>query len=266
MGTETYGNRQSASDVRTLVFAGTAEGHGLAEYFSRKGRLDRVDFCVATEYGAETISDIRGVSVLEGRLDKREMEQLIREGRYALVIDATHPYAAVVTQNIKEACQDAGAEYIRLLREEGDFCREGVRMAGSIEEAVAVLNEDDDRVLLTTGAKELHRYSDLRNIGERAVARVLPSAESIAACQSAGIPPKHIVCMQGPFSREMNLATLRQYGCGWIVTKNTGKAGGFEDKVALCQAGYKVIVIGRPTAEKGISYEKVLERLEKIYG
>ena len=72
--------------------------------------------------------------------------------------------------------------------------------------------------------------------------------------------------MQGPFSREMNLATLRQYGCGWIVTKNTGKAGGFEDKVALCQAGYKVIVIGRPTAEKGISYEKVLERLEKIYG
>ena len=84
--------------------------------------------------------------MLEGRLDKREMEQLIREGRYALVIDATHPYAAVVTQNIKEACQDAGAEYIRLLREEGDFCRESVRMAGSIEEAVAVLNEDDDRV------------------------------------------------------------------------------------------------------------------------
>ena len=261
-----YENRSGHCRKKALIFAGTAEGHALAQHVYEKNMLDRADFCVATEYGAEALSDIPHLSLLEGRLNEDEMKALLQSGAYALVIDATHPYAAAVTQNIRSACASTGTEYVRLLRREGSFAGSHVQIADSIEEAVSLLNQNREKVLLTTGAKELRRYRDLVDLENRAVARVLPSAESIASCREAGIPAKHIICMQGPFSREMNIATLRQYGCRWLVTKNTGGPGGFEEKVSLGEEGFQVVIIGRPTSEEGLSFEEVLKKLEAFYG
>lgn len=249
--------------VKILVFAGTFEGHALAKYFDQRGWTLRADFCVATEYGAEAVSDIKGISIIEGRLDQGEMEALLKSGLYGLVIDATHPYAKAATDNIQAACQACCVEYVRLLRRESLYDYPGVTTADSVEEAAAFLAETDGNILLTTGSKELWKYRDL---GKRVIARVLPSVESLQLCEEAGIPSKNIICMQGPFTREMNLATMKQFGCKWLVTKNTGKPGGFDDKVGLCEEGYGVIVIGRPRAETGLSLSEVMEKVEAYYG
>ena len=37
--------------------------------------------------------------------------------------------------------------------------------------------------------------------------------------------------MQGPFSCEMNAATIRQTGAKYLVTKESGAAGGFLEKL-----------------------------------
>lgn len=248
---------------KILVFAGTFEGHALAKYFDKRDWNLRADFCVATEYGSETFADIKGLSVIEGRLDLAAMEELLRSPQYSLVIDATHPYARVVTENIQSACRSQGKEYVRLLRKEGFFDYEGVTAVNSASEAAAILGETGERVLLTTGSKELAAYKD---IADQIVARVLPSTESIRLCEEAGIQSKNIICMQGPFTKEMNLATMKQYGCKWLVTKNTGKPGGFDDKVVLCREGYKVIVINRQTIETGLSLEETIERVRAFYG
>ena len=50
--------------------------------------------------------------------------------------------------------------------------------------------------------------------------------------------------MQGPFSKELNLAMLRSIGAAWMVTKEAGRAGGFEEKMtAAKEAGVKVVLI-----------------------
>ena len=72
--------------------------------------------------------------------------------------------------------------------------------------------------------------------------------------------------MQGPFSRDMNLATIRQYGCAWLVTKNTGKPGGFQDKLSCLEEGCRILVIGRPAEETGLSLEEAAARAEAFYG
>lgn len=252
---------------KLLVFAGTYEGHKLAEYFSQKGWFGNLaDFCVATEYGTEVLDDIPGISIIEGRLSKGDMEKLIKANGYGFVIDATHPYATEVTTNIKSGCQAAGTPYIRLLREETFFNHENVFAVDSIEGAVELLNDNEDGVLLTTGSKELSKYMELKNLSKRAVARVLPTADSLKSCEKAGFLAKNIICMQGPFTEEMNLATMKQYDCKWLVTKNTGKPGGFEDKVALADAGYKIIVIGRPSIETGLSLTEVMRKVDEYYG
>lgn len=259
------------SERKILIFAGTYEGHALAERFSERGWQQKADFCVATDYGTEVLADIKGLSVIEGRLDRSDMERMLADDTYGMVIDATHPYARVVTENLKAACESTGTEYIRLLREavpldgflEPSGNAASVITVSSAEEAASFLLETEGMILLTTGSKELHCYKAL---ADRVVARVLPSHESLRLCEEAEIPSKHIICMQGPFSREMNLATIRQYGCSWLVTKNTGKPGGFEDKLACLEDGCRIMVIGRPAEEKGVSLEEAEARAEEFYG
>ena len=68
--------------------------------------------------------------------------------------------------------------------------------------------------------------------------------------------------MQGPFSEEMNTATMKQFGISWLVTKASGKAGGYGEKIrAAKQAGARVLVVGRPEEVQGESFEAVLSEL-----
>ena len=60
--------------------------------------------------------------------------------------------------------------------------------------------------------------------------------------------------MQGPFSMELNQAMLAQYQCKYLVTKDSGKAGGFLEKIQAAEAcGATVVIIGRPLVEEGLS-------------
>ena len=247
---------------RMLIFAGTSEGHELGRFLKSMRKLDMADFCVATDYGGETLSDIEGISVLSGRLDVPEMIELLYNEEYKLVIDATHPYAGLVSENIAKATRRMNIPLIRLVRQEESA--ENIITVSSLHEAAEILNECTDGFLLTTGAKELSAFARVRDFCSRAAARVLPSEASLKACADAGLPPSRIICMQGPFTREMNIATMEQYGLSIIVTKSAGKAGGFGNKASLADEGYKVIVIGRPATETGLTLDEVKERLKAV--
>jgi len=250
---------------RTAVFAGTAEGHELARHAAAAGYLNKMDFFVATGYGAEVLTDVEGVSVMEGRMDEGQIRAVLESEGYGLVIDATHPYADQVTDNIRTAADAAQVTYVRLLRGEEEPASDRVTIVDDLDAAVKLLDGSDERFLLTTGSKDLDSFAAVRGFSERAVARVLPGQGSLDACLAAGMKPAGIICMQGPFTREMNLATMRQYGLETIVTKSTGRAGGFAEKTALARDGYRVIVIGRPSAEEGLSLAEVVERLDRKY-
>ena len=81
-----------------------------------------------------------------------------------------------------------------------------------------------------------------------------------------GFEGKHLIAMQGPFSEEMNLALLHQTRARYFVTKESGKAGGFEEKLkAAKKAGAVLIVIGRPQ-ERGRSVQEVCHFIESNFG
>ena len=68
--------------------------------------------------------------------------------------------------------------------------------------------------------------------------------------------------MQGPFSREMNCAMIRQVNASWMVTKESGTAGGFMEKyLAAKETGCGLVIVGRPKKEEGVSLEECLEYL-----
>ena len=90
-------------------------------------------------------------------------------------------------------------------------------------------------------------------IRDRCYARVLSVLPSVMQSIDLGFSGKHLIAMQGPFSREMNLALLHQTEAKYFVTKESGKNGGFAEKLeAAEQAGAVLLVIGRPI-EEGLS-------------
>lgn len=233
----------------------------LAEFLKRQKVPAYV--CVATEYGGQLLEENSYLQVSHSRLDETQMRQLILEEGIYLTVDATHPYAVEVSANIRKACEEAGCEYIRLLRssvqtgeEEEMVCVE------SVEAAVEFLKETEGNILVTTGSKELHKYTAIPAFEERVFARVLSTPEVARHCADLGFTGKHLICMQGPFSEELNTALLKQFGARWMVTKEAGKNGGYEEKIrAARNAGAKVVLIGRPVKESGLSLEEVIRTL-----
>lgn len=243
--------------MNILLFGGTSEGRRLAQSLAEAGH--RLTVCVATGYGAALVPDLPGVLVRPGRLDEAGMEALFGEGRFDCAVDATHPYAVEVTENLRRAAGRRGVPYYRLVRDgapEGDWLR-----AGDAEEAARLAAGMEGGVLLTTGAKELCAFA-LPGLRERCVPRVLPSVASLSRCLELGFPAARILCMQGPFTRELNAALIRQYGIQVLVSKASGTAGGFWEKAeAARETGCRMIVIERPRQETGLSLEEIKEAL-----
>lgn len=251
---------------RIAVFAGTSEGRALLSHLSACG-VAATAF-VATEYGASLIDELPHIETRSGRLDVHDMEREL--AGFDVVVDATHPYAAVVSANLRQATAALGIGYVRLLRastlgEDRREAPEGLRVieVGSTEEAARALAELDGRVLVTTGSKELGLYTCVEGFAERLVVRILPLVDGLERALGLGWPAKNVICMQGPFSRDLNVAMLRQVGASWLVTKDTGRAGGLPEKLAAAQeAGAGVIVIRRPEAhERGMALRDVCELL-----
>ncbi len=249
---------------KLCVFAGTTEGRELVEFLT--AQPVRITACVATEYGETLIKPAENLTVLAKRLDESEMEALLSEEKFDLVVDATHPYAPVVTENIVSACAASGAEYLRLLRAKTEAPGDAV-FVESIAEAVEYLNHTEGTILLTTGRKELSRYTGIRAFGERVYARVLPMRNSLQLCEAVGLKPSHILAMQGPFTKEMNAAMLKMIRAGYLVTKESGTAGGFEEKIeAAREAGAGLVVIGRPPQREGLSFSDTIDFLCRRFG
>ena len=249
---------------KICVFAGTTEGRELVEFLS--SQPIRVTACVATEYGETLLSPAVNLTISAKRLTAEEMEALFAAEQFDLVIDATHPYASVVTENICSACTATGTEYLRLLRS-GAAVTEDTVFVSDIAGAVEYLNSVDGNILLTTGSKELIKFVSIRDFENRIFARVLPMEESLRLCQKVGMKSAHILAMQGPFSTEMNVAMLKSVDAKYMVTKDSGSKGGFDEKIAAArEAGAKLVVIGRPPQKDGLNYTETVSLLCQRFG
>ena len=249
---------------KICIFGGTTEGRKLAEFLS--GQPCDVMVCVATDYGQTLLPEAEHVSVSARRLPVGEIVSLLTEHRFDLVIDATHPYAQSITKSIARACRETGTPRWRLLRGASGVSPEHTYVE-TVSDAAAFLAGTEGNILLTTGSKELAKFSQLPGFSERVWARVLPLQSSLDACAQAGLPASHIFAMQGPFSEAMNTAMLRSIGAQYLVTKDGGAPGGFEEKEAAAKnAGARLVVIGRPPEEEGLSLSKTISALCTRFG
>lgn len=266
--------------MKALVFAGTTEGREAALMLARTGIS--VTAFTATDYGHEVLDGaadgLQNLTVESGRLSEEQIrELLLGEAPDTLVIDATHPYATQVTANIRRACMDAQKSYIRIVRK-STFAGEpaGVTVLADAQALCEWANREENikkKILLTTGSKDLRIYTEIEGYRDRVWPRILPDMDSLRIATELGYKKSNIICMQGPFSTEMNIAMIKSVGADVLVTKDTGATGGFDSKLeAALSSGIEAVVIGRPSDQEarqadseGMSLEELQRHIDENF-
>lgn len=247
--------------VKAVVFGGTTEGRVIA------GKMDALRIpsllCVATAYGEALPRGSGHIALHTGRMDAAAMRALLKRERPALVMDATHPYAEEASRNIRTACEGLSLQYIRVLREEA--AAEGGMRFQSLPALVEWLHTTAGNIFVSMGAKHAGAFTEVSDFAGRVYIRLLPALEGLTHCLELGYPPAHLILMQGPFSKELNLAMFRQTGAQILVTKESGPAGGYGEKIeAARELGMRIAVLARPK-ERGIALAEACALLEEQF-
>lgn len=145
------------SHGEVLVMGGTSDARALCQQLD--AAQVKYTLSVATPTGQQLAGDIRG-QVRCGRLELEEMIAWLKANRTRWVIDASHPYAEAVSRNIVRACETAGVLLSRYQRPEqlSGLTHPLLYTVESIEQACEVARRFGQRVLLTTGSKDLARW------------------------------------------------------------------------------------------------------------
>ncbi|MCM1577807.1 MAG: precorrin-6A reductase [Ruminococcus sp.] len=238
---------------KILIFGGTTEGRMLAEFCAQNRICASVS--VTTEYGASLLPENENIKIHIGKLDFDGIKNFIAENNFNIVIDATHPYAVLATENISTACREKERVYYRLIRE--DSTAVSGETAESMKELVDMLNRSDKKILCTLGSKELAPMTGVKNYGERVSLRLLPADGISEYCKKLGFDGEKIIFGKGPFSEDENIRHIRKSKAEILVTKESGNTGGYPQKTAAAKAcGIEVITLKRPR-ENGFSMNEI---------
>jgi precorrin-6A/cobalt-precorrin-6A reductase len=222
---------------RILILGGTTEARGLAERLAVRPDLD-----ITLSLAGRTIAPVAlPVPVRSGGFGGAAglADYLLREQVDAL-IDATHPYASVISANAATAARSAGVPLVALRRPpwrqiDGDRWMP----VSNVTAAVAALGGSPRRVFVALGRNELapfraapQHYYLIRSVDPVEPSLLLPQADYITG--------------RGPFSEADDRALLKAHRIEVIVAKNSGGAATYGKIAAARALGLEVIILRRP--------------------
>lgn len=247
------------------VFSGTSDGNALANQLAEQGYP--VVVSAATEYGGEVVTQhCSGVSVWAGHQGVEAQKQALSQNQAKVIVDATHPYASLISEQLMGLSKSLNIPYLRYERLSSFETNNGIE-CDSTEQAAEQAIKLGQRIFLTTGSKDLATFLQAPGTAERDwFVRVTPEPEFIQRAIDLGVPRSRICAMQGPFSEAFNTALWRDLKIDCVITKDSGDAGGFNAKVAATQAlNIPLLVIKRPKLEYPFitsTFDAVLQQLQ----
>jgi precorrin-6x reductase len=246
-------------DNAIWVFSGTSDGNELAGDLARDKRP--VVISAATEYGGTLAREhCPGAHVWSGSKGIETRRQTLQSTAARAIVDATHPYAERMSEQLLDLSRSLDIPYLRYERPSlfedsvGELCE-------STAVAAARAIELGQRIFLATGSKDLDIFLRAPGAGERQwFARLAPDPAFLQRALDHGVPRDHLCAVQGPVSKSFNEALWRDWRIDCVVTKDSGEAGGFRAKAEAAAAlGIPLLVIRRPQLDFPVSVSTLSE-------
>jgi precorrin-6A/cobalt-precorrin-6A reductase len=222
---------------RVLILGGTAEARQLAERLVIRSGLEvMVSLAGRTARPAVQPVPVRigGFGGLEG------LAAFLAAERFDVLIDATHPYATVISANAERAATACGVVFLALKRP-GWIAIAGDRWTevGDVRAAVKALGTDPRRVFVALGRTELAPFVEAPQ--HHYLVRTVDPVEPPLA-----VPRATYVLGRGPFGESDDRALLVTHGVETLVTKNSGGSATYGKIAAARTLGLPVIMLRRP--------------------
>ena len=265
--TDTQRSRDEFPLNAVWVFSGTSDGNALARELADD--YGPIVVSAASEYGGEIVRErLPGVTVCAGRQGVDARRRMLRDSRARAIVDATHPYAERMSEQLMALADELAIPYLRYDRPGAAGVGRSPRELSSVlwcesvaraaEKAISV----GKRIFLSTGSKDLAAFLQAPKAAEREwFVRITPEPAMIRRAIELGVPRDHILAMQGPFSEAFNTALWRDQRIDCVVSKDSGDAGGFPAKARAAAAlGIPLLVIQRPQ----LAYPRVATDFESV--
>ena len=240
--------------MHVLILGGTGESRALATLLAARPST-RVTLSLAGRTAAPRLAacEIRtgGFGGAEG------LAAWLAAHGAGLLIDATHPFARVISGNAACAAEAAGIPLVALERPPwqavpGDRWIRVPDMAA----AAAALGEAPARVLLAIGRQEVAAF--------RAAPQHAYLVRSIEPVVAADLPPHaEPLLARGPFTEADERALLAGRRIEVVVAKDSGGAATYGKIAAARGLGLPVVLVDRPAGPEAVAtVEAALARLD----
>lgn len=240
---------------------GTGEGKNILSRLNKY--TDEIIVSTATEYGQQLYEGYKVKYINSKPLDENGFRKLIRKYNIKVFVDASHPYAQIVSKTLISVCKDMHIDYIRYERRgyfEEEFNDSNIIKLECYSQLEEALKSIEGNVLNTTGSNNVELIMNL-GIKNRIIHRVLPSPTVIQKLIDAGVGIEDIIAIKGPFGSHINSGIIKEYNVKALITKDSGKEGGMEEKIiAARENNIKVIVIKKPD----IQYDYKINSIEEL--
>ena len=248
-----------------LLLGGTSETAPIAEALAGRGADVLVSCCTDQ---AIDIGDHPRITGRHGAMDAPQMRDLLTAKDINAVVDATHPYAVLVTETAAALCSDMCIPYYRFDRPVTILGSRRVHALRDHQQAAVTACNMGKNILLTTGSRNLEPYvAEANSRGCNLFVRVLSCGESLEQCRTHGIPDENVIAARGPFSVEDNESVIRGQGIDTLVTKDSGSVGGVPQKLEAAErCGCNVVLVLRPPAENSGPIHDSIESLLRSLG
>ncbi len=246
------------------VFSGTSDGNILANLIKERGH--KIVISAATEYGQELAGNAcPDAFVTGGRIGALARREELRQSQALAIVDATHPYADQISDQLISLATSLNIPYIRYERPEAPKASDAL-VCDSVEEAAGRAMTAGKRIFLATGSSDIKIFLRQPDSEFRLwFTRTTADPDFVQKAIDSGIPRQRICAMQGPFSQAFNEALWREWQIDCVVTKESGVAGGYLAKQAAAKAlSIPLLVIKRPAINypnQATEFETVLDQL-----
>lgn len=224
-----------------LVLAGTTEATTLARHLDGRGVDVTSSLAGVTSAPMDRPGGVRrgGFGGVNGLV-----EHLSRE-RVDAVVDATHPFAAVMPFHAAAACDALGVPGCRLLRPpwaavDGD---RWIHVEDMDQAAAALDGIGVQRVFLAIGRQQLEPFR--RCSKQTFVVRSIEPPD-------VTLPGMTSILDRGPFDVPGERALLECHGVDAVVAKNAGGSATEAKLVAARELGIPVVLVARPPQPAGV--------------
>lgn len=226
-----------------LLLGGTSESLMVADRLTELGYPFVVS--VISEYGAQ-LARQHAKQVVQVTFSPDSLAAFCREHQIKLILDVTHPFARVISEEAITCAQTLAISYLRFERPSLVESTPGIVSVNSMAEAIEYLRTINGPIYLSTGSKTAPAYAAALGV-ERLRVRVLPTPRVLENLSAAGYSAAQIDALQGPFSKNLNIELFKRAHAQVVVTKESGQRGGIQEKIAAAQAlEIPCLIIRRP--------------------